>query len=607
MNEKISTKPKDIFAAYREACSYKSGIGDKGIFEQSKINERFFVGDQWYGANCSNERPLVRRNIIKRIGEYKMAVVTAAPIAVNYSADGVPDTSDMEKEIKETRAEIYAGEVPQGEAVAPEISVITAAMSDYFKTTAERLHFDRVKEEAVRNAYISGTGIMYTYWDDTIETGLYVDAAKTQKIKGDIAIELLDVENVAFGEPNNDDMQSQPYIDIAQRKDYSAVLREAKANGMPTDNIRPNGSETLLNAGTRGEQEPTDSKRVTVITRLFKEWDNKGKQYRIKAVRVTENAVIRDVWDLNLRLYPLAKFSWERRRSCIYGDSEITYLIPNQIAINRALTAAVWGMMTNGMPIMLVNGDVITGEVSNAPGQVIKVYGDVSDTGNAIRYVAPPAFSAQYENLVNDTVNATLNDSGATDSALGNVRPDNATAIIQMREAATQPMQLYVNRFYDFIEDISRIWCDFWLNYYGRRQLKITDKDGTRYVPFDPERYKSLLITARVDVGASTMWSESVSAQTLDGLLSSGIITPLQYLERFPKGIIPDVNGLIDDLKVQQGTAEQQNDVLAMLQQQYPEEYAKLVQMPPEQQQQYLQQITTQMRGMENDGTGFIE
>jgi hypothetical protein len=51
--------------------------------------------------------------------------------------------------------------------------------------------------------------------------------------------------------------------------------------------------------------------------------------------------------------------------------------------------------MANGMPIMLANGDVINGDITNDPGQIIKIYGDLNDVAGAIRYVQPPAFAAQ--------------------------------------------------------------------------------------------------------------------------------------------------------------------------------------------------------------------
>ena len=69
----------------------------RGLYEQSKMNERYFIGDQWYGVNCGNDRPLIRHNVIKRIGEYKMSVVGSSPITVSYTADGFPNTLGLKK------------------------------------------------------------------------------------------------------------------------------------------------------------------------------------------------------------------------------------------------------------------------------------------------------------------------------------------------------------------------------------------------------------------------------------------------------------------------------------------------------------------------------
>ena len=169
---KIKTTPKEIFSEYQQGNNYKASVGALGIFEQTKINERFFIGDQWYGAQCGNSRPLVRNNVIKRIGEYKMSSIGAAPVTVNYSAEGVPSTQDMKKSVKETQALMINGEYQMpNQPDNIEISVITDALSSYQKTTAERLKFDLKNEQLLRNAYVSGTGIAYTYWDNEIETG----------------------------------------------------------------------------------------------------------------------------------------------------------------------------------------------------------------------------------------------------------------------------------------------------------------------------------------------------------------------------------------------------------------------------------------------------
>ena len=168
MDFRSKLEPKAIFEEYRKGNTFKSSLGDNGIYEQTRRNERFYVGDQWHGAKCGNNRPLVRHNVIKRIGEYKMSVITAAPISVNYSADGVPNTHDMENETDNVKQGLIQGDIPSESPKAPEISVITSALSDYFKTSAERVKFDGKKEQILHNAYISGTGIAYTYWDGDI-------------------------------------------------------------------------------------------------------------------------------------------------------------------------------------------------------------------------------------------------------------------------------------------------------------------------------------------------------------------------------------------------------------------------------------------------------
>ena len=218
------------------------------------------------------------------------------------------------------------------------------------------------------------------------------------------------------------------------------------------------------------------------------------------------------------------------------------------------------------IPKTVVNGDTVTDPLTNNPGEIIKVFGTNEDVAGAIRHVSPPVFSGQLINALNDLANNTLADSGANDAALGNIRPDNAAAIIQMREAALQPMQLYQNAFYDFIEDIARIWVDFWLNLYGNRRLRVEDKDGVYYMPFDPERYKNLLITAKIDVGSNPVWSIPTTVSVLDSLYANQLINKVQYLERIPNGLIPDKTSLLREAREEAKLIQQQ----AMMQQTVP-------------------------------------
>ncbi len=144
-------------------------------------------------------------------------------------------------------------------------------------------------------------------------------------------------------------------------------------------------------------------------------------------------------------------------------------------------------------------------------------------------------------------------------------------------------MQLYQNAFYSFIEDIARIWADFWLHLYGDRKLRVEEKDGVYYVPFHPKRYENLTLTARIDVGSSHVWSLPSTISVLDALFGAQIIDKVQYLERMPDGIIPDKTGLLREAREQLAAqeemmlAQQQANMVGM-----PQEQIVGAEMPPE-------------------------
>lgn len=543
----------EIFKQYRSGIEFKNNMGTRGLYEQTKMNERFYVGDQWHGAKCGNDRPLVRHNVIKRIGDYKISMIGSSPVSVNYSADGVPNTAGMKKDADDVRERLKTGEEPSEDILRDVsddkmINLVMTSLSDYFRITSERLKLDSLKEQALRNSYISGTGIIYTYWDEDVKTGLFADKGKTKAIGGDIACEVLDIENIYFGDPNEDDVQKQPYIIIAQRRSVCDLKKEAKKEGLSDYEIEKIKSDEDRNylSGEYGEADLNESKKTTVLTKLWKERDKKGS-VSVHAVRVCEGVIIKPEWNVGVRLYPIAKFCWERRRNNAYGESEITYLIPNQIAINRMLTANVWAVMMLGMPLMLVNNDIVH-EITNEPGQLIRVNGSPDDMATAIRYIVPPNFSPSFQNNIADLIGNTLTQAGANDAALGDLRPDNMSAIIAVREAATLPLQTTQNRYYQFMEDIARIFAEFWVSNYGERPLKMEDGDDIWYMPFDGDKYKDLIVNARVDVGAATLYGEAQTIKTLDALLDRQIIDLKQYLERVPKGLIPNVTGLIKEL-----------------------------------------------------------
>ncbi|MBE6787590.1 MAG: hypothetical protein E7537_04505 [Ruminococcaceae bacterium] len=518
----MTKQPKEIFAEYTAGINYKSSLGKRGMFEQNRINERFYIGDQWYGANCGNERPLVRHNIIKRIGDYKMSQVLNVPTKVEFSAEGIPTNNDF-----------ILSRNTINNSDTEDITIMTSAFSKYFDTTAERVNFSELQDKVLHNAYITGTGVLYTYWDSEVQTGLYADDFKTVKIKGDICCQVLDIEDVYFGDPYIEEVENQPYIIISTVMDTAAVLREARLYGADISALR------------KIEESQTDGK-ITVLTKLFKEY-KRNKGYTIKCIKVCENEVVRPEFDTELKVYPISIFKWERKNNSAYGESEITYLVPNQIAINRMITANVWSAMTTGMPIMLVNGDTVTGKITNEPGQIIKVFGSNEDVAGAVKYVTPPTFEKNYDQSINSLINNTLTQSGANEVALGDSRADNATALITMRNAALMPLQIVKNRFYSFVELTARIWAQFWILKYGNRKIKIKDENGIWYLDFNAERYKDLIINTKVDVQNETSYTDKERADILISLYDKGIINREQLVVRLPDGMVSDRGSLLEN------------------------------------------------------------
>lgn len=583
--------PDRIFNEYRKGINYKEALGNNGMYEQNRINQRFYIGDQWHGAQCGDTRPLVRYNIIKRIGDFKMAMAAGSPVAAIYTAEGVECPKGMAEEVKGLRVELHEKGTHAKMNPDQEIHLGMSAMSDYFKVTAERVKFDQLKNHVLRQAYVTGSGVLYTYWDESIRTGRFADEAHKEPIRGDIRCEVLDIENVYFGDTAEPDVQNQPYIIIAKRMRVEDVKREARRARRPQTDIDAikADSETDHMAGDLNEREPSGEEKVTVLTKLYKVYDEDTDEYTIHAVRVVKGATIRPEWDTTLRRYPLAKMDWELEPNCAYGTSEVTALVPNQIAINRAQTASAHAVMMAGMPIMLVNMDVISTPITNDPGQVVPVYGS-EHLDHAIHYEVPPNFSAQFDNLVNSMMSNTASTSGANDAALGNMRPDNTSAILALREAATVPLELLKSRFYSFVEDVARNWAEFWVCMYGTRPLKVEDDYGVWYMPFDAKKYHDLLINVRVDVGPANLWSEIQQLMTLDKLLEIGAIDQQEYMRNLPKGSIPNQEAILQRLQEKAAPAnpptEPEGDDPMQLTAKLDDEHKeKLAAMTPEQRQ----------------------
>ena len=90
-------------------------------------------------------------------------------------------------------------------------------------------------------------------------------------------------------------------------------------------------------------------------------------------------------------------------------------------------------------------------------------------------------------------------------------------------------------------------WLQFAFAIGGIDSLMILKE--TELVNFNFDELKNMKFRLKVEVGASSYWSELASIETLDRLLQQEAITFKQYLERIPVGLITQKQSLLEDIK----------------------------------------------------------
>ena len=153
--------------------------------------------------------------------------------------------------------------------------------------------------------------------------------------------------------------------------------------------------------------------------------------------------------------------------------------------------------------------------------------------------------------LANSTISLTKDSMGVYDAALGNVKPNNTSAIIAVQQASAQPLELQRLDFYQAVEDLVRIALEFMGKFYGLREVLVLDEDGNEdFAWFDFGVLAGMNVRLKVNVGRSSYWSELVQVQTLDNMLAGGIIPDAYtYLEQIPEGYVRNKSRIMRALK----------------------------------------------------------
>ena len=191
-------------------------------------------------------------------------------------------------------------------------------------------------------------------------------------------------------------------------------------------------------------------------------------------------------------------------------------------------------------------------------GRAIGVNG--GDMNSIAKVMDPASVSPQISQFIDAAINYTQRFMGSTDVALGDGRPDNTSAIVALQRASNAPLELVKRNMYQAVEDLGRIYLDMMRAYYGTRlvqtqifrselPLRMELQQADMPTEFDFSVLEELPLQLKLDVGASSFWSEITSIQTLDNLLMQNRISLEDYLERIPEGYVSRKQELIDKIK----------------------------------------------------------
>lgn len=552
----------DTYQEYQDGLDYKNKIS---YFAKSDLHWSFYNSQHWRGINAK-DLPKITLNITKQSPDYKVAAIMSQNISINYGAENYEDEPEDAMEVeKNTNIKDY-----------------TEMLTQIVKMKWEKDKMTPKLREALLNGAVTGDMCFYVYWNPNIETG--------QLEKGDFCTDVVDGANVFFSNPNVKDVESQDWIILSGRDTVKNLKREAKAAGMPQEEVDKisGDSDYEYQPGKYGKIEMNYQRSEGKATYLIKFWKENGTVMWSKCTRYTE---VRKATDLGVRKYPIAYNNWGTIKNSMHGMSDVEGLIDNQISINQLHALVVEFMRKNAFGKTFIDRTKVSG-YSNSVSGYIEVDGDLSQ---AVWQSQPGIFNQAIVNYAQILMQTTKDINGVNDTALGQVDPKNTSAIAVSIKQSSIPLENVQANVYQMVEDWAAIAGEFIMSKYNDRKVQIKEKSAYKLVNYKKPK-EDVLLNVRIDVGPSTYFNEIAGQQSLDNLFQMGKITDLQYYERMKKfNIIPDVDGLIEDIKKQQengmaGAAQQ------IISQMSPQELQQFEMLPPEQQQAYLQQIMAEMQ-----------
>ena len=477
-----------IWQLYDKGRNYNRMMG---VYADTDRNYRFYNGNQWEGAKLDGVEP-VQKNFIKPIVKYKVSVIHDNLYAVVYSSQ------NYENKAFRKQAERYC-----------------EMLNRYAANVWEQDKLDYKGRRITKDAAINDEGIIYVNFDQ-----------ETMMPKN----EVIKKNDVYYGNENDDDIQSQPYILIRKRMPVSNAIDLALAEGMSEDKIPfiLGDNDNFEESGEASKYEVDDM--VTVVYKMYKK---NGTVHFSCATRWVD--IIEDE-DTGMSLYPIAHFIWEEKEGSARGEGEVRYLIPNQIEVNKTEMRRVLTVKMQAYPQRIVNTSKISNpDAVSRVGVTIKTSDQaVDDVNKIVGSLTPAQMSPDVKQLQDDLINMTRDLAGAGDTATGQVDPESASgrAILAVQQASQAPMTEQKESYKNFIEDLARIWLEF-VTVYSEDGINLeeaitdpqTGEETIEVVNVPQSAMEQLMATVKIDITPKSVYDRFAQEQTIENLLMNGLFS----------------------------------------------------------------------------------